>query len=406
MAVRLRKTNEGAAGMDSSARPWYQPIADEVKYLFSGQGMPYEKVSILVAMVVTLVLGTMLGNNVARDARVAVIDLDNSAYTRELTNRIEASQYMEVTAVLSTPVDPTELFYQDRAIAVVYFPRDLEKSRYTGEAAHVGVFYDNTNTAQSAEIRAALNEIVGLDNAAASGDTGSTNDAIAGSIALAERNLFNPNGSNYNVETQGFLFFFGSMFFVFATIGMIPRLRMTHELSAILADGTPWDLVLRLVPYACCLIVSFVLGMGILHTVGDMTFSGSLLVFLFVQVLYVMAVGMMSLLFGWGAANPGIASSRMILFIPGGFIFGGPTGPIPVYPDWVVAISHFFPLTWEFHFVRDIVARGAGLADISHELGAFLLYLAAIGIVFCWKFYRERRAQVAQEEPAGSGGES
>lgn len=39
--------------------------------------------------------------------------------------------------------------------------------------------------------------------------------------------------------TLGFLFFFGSMFYTFATIGMIPRLRLTGELDAILRTGTP-----------------------------------------------------------------------------------------------------------------------------------------------------------------------
>ena len=319
--------------------------------------MPYEKVCLMVAAVVCIVLGTMLSSNISNDAKVAVIDLDNSAYSHELTSRIDASEYMKVTTVLNTPVDPTTLFYRDQAVAVVYFPRGLEKDRYTGAASNIGVFYDNTNT-----------------------------------IGLADRNLFNPNGSNYNVEVQGFLFFFGSMFFTFATIGMVPRLRLSHQLDKILLEGTPWDILVRLVPYGACLIVSFVFGMAILRILGDMTFSGSLLLFLAVQIFYVMTVGTMSTLFGWTAANPGIASSRMILFIPGGFIFGGPTGPISFYPDWVVAASHLFPLTWEYHFVRDIISRGAGFGDISKEFGAFLIYMVVALILFCAKFFSARRA--------------
>ena len=182
---------------------------------------------------------------------------------------------MKVTAVLNTPVNPTELFYRDQAVAVVYFPRGLEKDRYTGTANHIGVFYDNTNTAQTADVKSALNEIVGLDNAAEAGDTGSTNDTLSGTISLADRNLFNPNGSNYNIEVQGFLFFFGSMFFTFATIGMVPRLRLTHALDQILLEGTPWDIIVRLVPYGACLAVSFIFGMAILRLTGDMVFRES-----------------------------------------------------------------------------------------------------------------------------------
>ena len=135
--------------------------------------MPYEKVCLMVAMVISLVLSVLLAGNFSKDAAVAVIDLDNSAYSREMITRIDASEYMQVTGVLNTPVDPKELMYRDQAYAVVYFPPGLEKDRYTGTAAHIGVFYDYTNTANSANIKEAMNEIIGLDNAGAPGDPGS-----------------------------------------------------------------------------------------------------------------------------------------------------------------------------------------------------------------------------------------
>ena len=69
--------------------------------------MPYEKVCLLVAMVVTVILSVLLSGNFAKDAKVVIIDLDNSAYTRELTTRIDASEYMQVTAGLNTPRSQT-----------------------------------------------------------------------------------------------------------------------------------------------------------------------------------------------------------------------------------------------------------------------------------------------------------
>lgn len=363
--------------------------------------MPYEKVSILIAMIITLFVSVILNGNFARDAKVVIIDLDNSAYTRELASRMDASEYMKITAVLNVPADPKSLFYQDQAVAVVYFPQGLEKDRCTGMASNIGVFYDNTNSAQSSNIKAALNEIIGLDNAAAQGNIGSTNDSIYGQVQLATRNLFNPQGSTSNGETLGFLFFFGAMFFTFATIGMIPRLRLTHQLDDILLNGTPWDLAARLVPYGGCLLVSWVLGMAVLRVWGDLIISGNMLAFLFIQLFFIMVTGTISLLFGWTAANPGIASSRMILFIPGGFILGGMTGPLTFMAPWVVSLSHVFPLTWEYHFQRDILARGAGLADISQLLGGFLIYSGIVAVLLCLRFYTARRAlieRMAREE--------
>ncbi len=367
-------------------------LKDELRYLFSGQGMPYEKVAIMVAVVITVLLTVLLGNNFAKDANVAVIDLDNSKYSHELIDKINASQYMKVTAVLNTPVDPKTLFYQDKNVAVIYLPKDLEKNRYSGQAENIGAFYDNTNTAQTADIKVALNELIAIDNQMTAGP------AVSSGLALSERNLFNPAASTSNGETQGFLFFFSSMFFTFATIGMIPRLRLNGKLAKTLETGTPFDLMLRILPYGGCLLTALFIGMAILRIWGDMVFSGHILTFLFTQVFYVFLVGMMSLLMGWTASNPGIASSRMILFIPGGFILGGPTGPVPVLSQWVQYFSHVFPLTWEFHFVRDIVTRGAGLADIYWEFGAFLIYMGIIAVIFCVVFYKAKAHRLIQEQ--------
>lgn len=375
-------------------------LKNELRYLFSGQGMPYEKVSIMVAVVITVFLTVLLGNNYVKDAHVAVIDVDNSRYSHELIDKINSSSYIEVTSVINVPTDPTALFYQDQNVAVLYLPRDLEKKYYANQENSIGVFYDNTNTAQSAEIKEALNEIIALENQSA------TSAASAqGGISLNTRNLFNPATSTSNGSTQGFLFFFSSMFFTFATIGMVPRLRMTGELNKILTDGTPFDLMVRIIPYGGCLITALFIGLAILRIWGDLVFTGYILTFIFTQVFYIFALGMVSILMGWTASNPGIASSRMILFIPGGFILGGPTAPVPILSGWVQTLSHVFPLTWEFHFVRDIVSRGAGLSDIMGVFGAFLLYIGTVALIFCFVFFKARKNLLGKELNKNLAGE-
>lgn len=368
---------------------------DEVKFLFSGKGMPYEKVCIMVAMVISVVLSVLLAGNFSADAPVAVIDLDNSKYSRELITKINASEYMKVTAIVNSPMNPEELCYRDEVVAVIFLPQGLEKNRYSNSAAPIGVFYDNTNTAQTADIKGALAEIVAIDNAMFAGNSSSSG------LTLNSRVLFNPAGSTSNAQTLGFLFFFGAMFFTFATIGMIPRLRLSKQYEIILTKGTPWDLIARLIPYCFCLIISFFLGMAVLRIWGDLVFSGRLIEFLFIELFMAMTIGILSIFMGWTAANPGVASSRMILFIPGGFIFGGVTSPTDHLASWVVGLSHIFPLTWQFHFTRDIIQRGASLPQISSEIGAFFIYMAVVAILLNWRFEKSRKEiapEVVEEE--------
>lgn len=358
-------------------------LKDETKFLFSGKGMPYEKVCLTVAMIISVFLSVLLAGNFAKDAPVIVIDLDNSRYSRELITQIDSSEYMRVKAVLNVATTPAELFYRDEADAVIYLPEGLEKNFYGGSSAPVGIFYDNSNTAQTADIKAAMNELLAINNAMA-------NPAAAGGLTLNDRNLFNPAGSTSNTQTQGFLFFFGSMFFVFATIGMVPRLRLTKQLDKILLDGTPWDLVGRILPYSACMVVSFFVGLAILRVWGDLVFSGRVVDFLLIQIVYAIMLGMLSILIGWTASNPGIASSRMILFIPGGFILGGVTSPLSHLSPWVVTASHIFPLTWLYHFTRDIIQRGATLSQISSEVGAFMIYCAIVAVLLSLRFETKR----------------
>ena len=368
-----------------------ESLYDELKFLLSGKGMPYEKVCIMVAMIISVILSVLLSGNFGKDAPVVIIDVDNSRYSRELITKIDASEYMKVTSVINSPAKPEDFFYRDQAIAVIYFPQGLEKNRYTKSAAPVGVFYDNTNTAQSADIKVALNEIIAIDNAQAAGGSGS-------GLTLNDRVLFNPAGSTSNAQTQGFLFFFGAMFFTFATIGMIPRLKLGHQYEQTILNGTPWDLVGRIIPYCFCLTVASFMGLAVLRVWGDLVFSGRVVEFLLIQIFMTLTIGVLSIWVGWTAANPGIASSRMILFIPGGFIFGGVTSPLSHLSPWVVDLAHIFPLTWQFHFTRDIIQRGASLPEISSEIGAFFVYMSVVGILFAWRFNKSRN-ELLQTEP-------
>jgi ABC-2 type transport system permease protein len=358
-------------------------LRDEIEFLFSGKGMPYQKVAFMVAIVCTVFFTITFGNNVIHEAPIAVIDLDNSKYSHELIDTINASPFMHIKKVFYSPIDAKTLFYQDKYVAVIVMPKDLEKNRYSNTAGSIGVMYDDINGGgNTGNMREYLNELVAQESLKI---VGATEDSPG--VTLHERNLFNPQESLANgSEVQGFLFFFSSMFFVFATIGMIPRLRMEGKLQQAAAAGAPLDILVRLVPYGACLLTALFVGMAILRVFNDMTFSGSIFLLLFTQLLYIPTLGILSLIFGWSAANPGLANSRMIFFIPGGFIFGGSAGPLFIQDTWVQVLSHVFPLRWEFEFVRDVILRGAGFWDIASEIGGFLLYGAIIIVIFYWKF--------------------
>ena len=185
-------------------------LRDEIEFLLSGKTMPYQKVAFMIAIVCTVFFTVTLGNNVVHEAPVAVIDLDNSKYSHELTEAIDASPFMQVKTILYTPVDAKTLFYNDKYLAAIVLPKDLEKNRYSNTAGSIGVMYDDINGgANTGNMRQYLNELVAHESL---NIVGATDDSPG--ITLRERNLFNPQESPANgAEVQGFLFFFSAMFF-------------------------------------------------------------------------------------------------------------------------------------------------------------------------------------------------
>ena len=63
----------------------------------------------------------------------------------------------------------------------------------------------------------------------------------------------------------------------------------------------------------------------------------------------------------------------------------------------VVDLAHIFPLTWQFHFTRDIIQRGASLHEISSEIGAFFIYMFVVGLLLVWRFNKSHAELLATQ---------
>ena len=140
-------------------------LRDEIEFMFSGQGMPYHKVSMVLAVFIAVIFTVVYSNNYIKEADVAVIDIDNSRFSRSFIEDLDASPFIHIKNVYQTPQNPDKLMYHDEHIAVLYIPHDFEKKRYSKTPNNIGVFYDNINAAQLANLREALNEIIAEANA-------------------------------------------------------------------------------------------------------------------------------------------------------------------------------------------------------------------------------------------------
>ena len=135
-------------------------ILEEWTAMFSGRFPPYHKMGIAVAVITTAAFSIILSHDVVFEAPVAVIDLDQSRWSAELIEKLNASPYMQVERVVHSPADPRRMTAHDRVQAVIFIPKDAQASLLRGaQTVRLGTYLDDSNTAQTGELISQLNEI-------------------------------------------------------------------------------------------------------------------------------------------------------------------------------------------------------------------------------------------------------
>lgn len=372
-------------------------IRDELEFILSGRTIPYDKVAVVLMLVITLILGAMISNNTILEGKIAVIDMDNSKYSRDLIAKMNASEFIKVTEVIYSPVSADKLLYHGKNLGVIYLPQGLEEARWKGNnSIHIGTLYDRTNSAQCAELTMAVNEIIQGENGEIGGPrigkmglSSEQNEAIVAGIGISDRQLFNPTGSMADGIVVGLLYFLSTIIYTLVVLQIIAHLKIRNKWEEEILSGNPFRLLGRLIPYATMLISVLIFGMAILRWVQDFRFAGNILAYMFSLIIFAMSMGMIGLIFGWSANDPSAGSSKMILLVPPGFIFGGMTLARAYLSDWVAIASKLWPLTWQFDFLRDFAIRGALLRDMYIPYCEYILYMLVIAVIFFAKYFKE-----------------
>ena len=218
-------------------------IHEEWTAMFSGRFPPYHKMGIAVALITIVAFSIILSHDVVFEAPVAVIDLDQSRWSAELIEKLNASPYIQVERVVHSPADPRRMTAHDRVQAVIFIPKDALASLLRGaQTVRLGTYLDDSNTAQNGELISQLNKItaeLSAERAAsrpggvsALGQTTAGTEALLSPLRMGFRYLANPTGQGATGTVINFLLFFSLMFHGLTSLMIIGRLRVTGVWNA------------------------------------------------------------------------------------------------------------------------------------------------------------------------------
>lgn len=369
-------------------------IIEELGAMFSGKFVPYHKTALFVAALTALIFTVVFGHALVLEAPVAVIDLDGSATSARMIEKVNSSRFIDVRVVVRTPTDPVKLTAHDSAVGVLVIPKGLEESLVRGhQSVRVGYFADYSNSAQNAEVLSELSAFMpefgaqfAAGRLAAMGVSGNY-EATLSALTLSSRELFNPTLQASDSTVIGFVIFFPSLYLGLTSLMIVGRLKVTGMWHKVVMQRSALALIARVVPYALFYTTGIVLMISLLTVFGGMRFAGSPWLYMTLLFFTGMAFGMLAIVLSWGTTNPGGGAALMIFLVPPGFIMGGATMATGYLPQWAYQLSYSWPLVWQFSFYRDLAQRGETLLGMLDVIGKFGLYLTVIAMIVTTVFY-------------------
>ena len=310
-----------------------------------------------------------------RNLPAVVVDQDHSDESRELIQRIAATNTFDLRYSTTSIDQARNHIRAGRARAAVVIPADYGRTRLSQAPAHIMTLLDGSDSAASNQAAASIDGVAAKMNLEAEQELVASTPTVSLRTVL----LFNPQGSTSSFMVPGLIAVLLAELYVYLGMlsianerddGNLERLLMTPMSSSSLIIGkmTPWFILAVLNGILHLLVLRFGFGVPI---------RGDMLVLIGSMSLYVLTCIALGAYIATGGEQGADAQTWMIyLFFPvmwlSGYVF-----PLSSVPRPFLLISYALPQTHFIEVMRGMCLRGASARDLAPHL----VYLAAAPVV-------------------------
>lgn len=342
---------------------------------------------VLIAPIfIALLFGWLFSSNQIYNSPITVMDLDNSMYSRQLIDKLDASPYVNVARVMNEPVEPALILMHDSTFAVVVLPDGLEENRYRGKSTNIGFVVNDSVAAAVGNLRQGVAEVLASENASllmsklvGMGLSSEQAQGLASGLSVQQRSLYNPTSATVNTTVIGFVNLIILALFIRQTTQILPHLREEGRFEDDIKSPLP--LFCRLIPHVLLFFVSMLFVLGLLKQFGGLRFGGSVFALSAPLFLYLLASGFFAMLLSWNVKDPKKTLPRLAAVVGPSFFFSNILLPVAFMPKLIQIIAMAFPLNWYTKCYQAIALRGAKIAVLGQETGALMILTAAYLLV-------------------------
>ncbi|MDZ7691114.1 MAG: ABC transporter permease [Balneolaceae bacterium] len=327
-----------------------------------------------------LIFGYAVRNEV-NDAQVAILDHSRDEVTRQLIQKLQASNELTISGYLQASGQIDAAFKEGAIKQVIVFEKDFMQKMQRHGQADIQIITDAsepniTGLVQNytrAIIQSWKPESVPVPSTARAG------------IQPTVRMLFNPQLESVYYFVPGLIAVILMMVSALMTSVSIAREKETGTMEVLPAPLKPYHIIVgKVIPYLVLSIVNVITVLAVANLVFAVPFRGSLLFFLFVSLLFIFTALALGVLISTKAEDQRTAMIASLMgtllptFLLSGFIF-----PIDSMPIVLQYISHVVPAKWYLVTARGSMLMGTGFEFLWLQiavLSAMTVVLVFAGI--------------------------
>jgi len=347
---------------------------------------PYTLGIALALPLVMLFLFAYGVNTDVRNIKLAVLDYDQSADSRDYAQTFFNSGYFISTDVVRNYEQASDMLDRDTADAVLIIPSGFARGLSRGEQAQVQTLIDGSYTPSAQGTQSYVEAINESYNARllsqyVENRTGQSLDRLI-AIRVESRVRYNPGLKSINAIVPGL---FGVILMAFPPLLSALAIVREKERGSIqqvfVSPIRPVELILgKLLPYSVIAFIEMliILAGGILWF--GVPFRGSLPVFLLASILFVLCtVGIGLLVSTLTRSQVTAMLLALVLTIMPSILFSGFIFPVHTMPTPMQLYANAFPTRYFIDLSRTLALKGVDFWTVSSQMSILAAY--AIGLI-------------------------
>ncbi len=353
-----------------------------LKYLLEKEFKQFRRNAFLPRLVIifplmVLLVFPLVANFEVRNIKLSIIDHDKSSFSRNLIQKIQASDYFRITNVSQRYDEALAEIEGDHSDVILEIPSNFEKSLVKEMEAQVMISANAVNGNKGGLGTAYLVNIMNDFNQYIRTELSQNGDkATIPFLEIIPLYRYNP-GLLYEVFMVPAL-----IVMVMAMVcGFLPALNIVGEKE----NGTieqmnvtpvkKFTLILsKLIPYWIIGYIELTICIGVAFFVWDIEAAGFLGTLYFFVTIFILAISGFGLVISNYASTVQQAMFMMFFFVLTFVFMSGLYTPVENMPGWAQMISNFSPLKYIIQVLRMIFLKGSNFFELLPQFIALLTF--------------------------------